>query len=364
MLHADLPLDVLADGLAGDSHQAQVDEVLLGQFIEDCRKTAVSVEIEHMIRACRCQVAQVRDLGAVFIEYMQVDRAARLFRDGQQVQDGVRRAAERHVAGECVADRFFVDDVEDADVLLDHFHDLHTGLFGETDTAAHDSRDGPVARERDADGFAQAVHAVGGVHAGAAAAAGADVLFERAQPFIVDDARFMGTDRLEHLGQARFFAFHQTGQHRAAGADDGGQIDADGADQLPGNDLVAVGHEHEAVEHVAHRHGLDAVRNEFAARQRVLHAFVAHRDAVTDTDRREFDRGAAGHADAGLDGFCDLVEVGMARDDLAVRVDHADQRTLQFLFGVPHGVEQAAHRRAFRAFGDAVTSHGFGILSH
>ena len=79
---AGLAFDVLTDGLAGDGHQAEINEVLLGQFIENCRQTAVSVEVEHMIRACRCQVAQVRDLGAVFIEYMQVDRAARLFRDG------------------------------------------------------------------------------------------------------------------------------------------------------------------------------------------------------------------------------------------------------------------------------------------
>ena len=51
---------------------------------------------------------------------------------------------------------------------------------------------------------------------------------------------------------------------------------------------------------------LDGVGDDLAARQRVAHPLVVHRDAVADADGGELERRAAGHADARLDGVGDV----------------------------------------------------------
>ena len=62
---------------------------------------------------------------------------------------------------------------------------------------------------------------------------------------------------------------------------------------MPGDDLVAVGDADHAVEAVGRDHGLDAVGDQLARGQRVLHADVAHGDAVVDADGVELERHAA-----------------------------------------------------------------------
>ena len=119
-----------------------------------------------------------------------------------------------------------------------------------------------------------------------------------------------------------------------------------------GNDLVAVGHEHEGIELVGHGHGFNAVGNEFAAGEGILHAYVAHGDAVAHADGRHEDGSTARHADAVLHGLGDLVEVGVAGHDLAMGADHTDERAVEFFLGVTHGVEKTAVRGAFHALSD------------
>ena len=76
--------------------------------------------------------------------------------------------------------------------------------------------------------------------------------------------------------------------------------------------------------------------------QGVLHADVAHGDAVAHGDGGELHRRAAGGADARLDGLGDLVQVHVAGDDLVVGAHHADEGALQLLLGVAQGVEQGS----------------------
>ena len=81
------------------------------------------------------------------------------------MQDGIGGAAQRHIAGQCVADGALVDDLAGGDALVDHVHDGHTGVLGQLQALGVDCRDGAVARQGNADGLAQAVHAVGVDHA-------------------------------------------------------------------------------------------------------------------------------------------------------------------------------------------------------
>ena len=87
-------------------------------------------------------------------------------------------------------------------------------------------------------------------------------------------------------------------------------------------------------------HRFRRIRNEFPRNKGILHALMAHRDPVADGDRREFNRGAARETDARLDGFCDFIQVHVAWDDFVVGIDHADERTFQFFFGIAQRIEQ------------------------
>ena len=84
-----------------------------------------------------------------------------LVSDGQQVQHGVGGAAQSHIAGQSVADGTLVDDLAGRDAALDQIHDGHTGVLAQLQTFGVDRRDGAVAGQGNADGLAQAVHAVG-----------------------------------------------------------------------------------------------------------------------------------------------------------------------------------------------------------
>ena len=124
---------------------------------------------------------------------------------------------------------------------------------------------------------------------------------------------------------------------------------------MPGT--IAVRHQHQTVQLMSHQHGLHAVADELAGSEAVLHAHMAHGDAVADADGRDEDGGAACHLDACLDGVGDLIQIHVAGDDLTVGTHHTDEGAVQLFRGVAQGVKQASVGRALRAFGHVVTSH-------
>ena len=320
---------------------------------------AGGIQVRHVGGACRSQMAEVRGAGTDLIEELQVHRHACLIGNGQQVEDGVGGAAQSHIAGQCIADGALVDDLAGRDALFDHLHNGHAGVLGQLQALGVDGRDGAVAGQRNADGLAQTVHAVGSVHTRAGAAAGAAVAGAVFQLFVVDEACFIGTHRLEHLGEADLLAAVGTGQHGAAGADHRRHIHADGCHDHAGHDLITVGHQHKAVQLMGHGHGLHAVADELAGSQRIFHAHMAHGDTVAHADGRDQDGGAACHLDACLNGVGHLIQVHVAGHDLTVGAHHADEGALQLFRGVAQCIEQAAVGRALRALGHVVASHGF-----
>ena len=153
-----------------------------------------------------------------------------------------------------------------------------------------------------------------------------------------------------------------TGQHGAAGDKDGGDIDAGGGHEQAGHVFIAVGDHNQAVELVGHGHGLGGVGDQVAGDQGIFHAHMAHGDAVAYGDGGELHGGAAGGADAGFDGFGDLVQIHVAGNDFVIGADHADQRALQLFLGVSQSVEQGAVWGGRNAFFDYVTAHDECLL--
>ncbi len=103
-----------------------------------------------------------------------------------------------------------------------------------------------------------------------------------------------------------------------------------------------------------------AVGDQLAAGQRVLHARVAHGDAVVDADRVEHERHAAGLAHALLDVLPDLVQVDVAGDDVDVAVADGDERLAEVVLADAGGAEQASMGGSGVAQLDSVGSHKTG----
>ena len=289
-----------------------------------------------------------------FVGHVEGQLDAALVGDGGQVEHGVGRAAQGHVDGLGVVEGGAGHDVPGPDVLFHQLHDLHARVLGQAQPGGIDGGDGAVAPQGHADGLGEAVHGVGGVHAGAGAAGGAGGVLIFLHARLVQLSGVVSAHGLEHVGQAGAAAVVQgTGQHGAAGAEDGGDVHPGGGHEQAGHILVAVGDHHQTVELVGHGHGLGGVGDEVPGDQGILHAHVAHGDAVAHGDGG----GAAGGADAGLHGLGDLVQVHVAGDDLVIGADHADQGALQLLLGIAQGIEQGAVGGGGDAFFHNVRTH-------
>ena len=107
-------------------------------------------------------------------------------------------------------------------------------MLGQTEPGGPHGGDGAVAPQPHADGLGEAVHGVGGVHAGAGAAGGAGVVFILLQAGLVQLAGVVGAHRLEHVAQTGAAAvIHSARHHGAAGEDLVGVLGvAAGVDQV------------------------------------------------------------------------------------------------------------------------------------
>ena len=231
------------------------------------------------------------------------------------------------------------------------------------DACRGDRRGRAVARQRHADGLGQAVHRVCGVHTCARAAARAGIALCFVEGRLVHHAGLVCADRLEGLGQGYLLAAEMACEHRTAGNQNGRDVQACRCHQHTGHDLIAVRDKNQTVQLMRLRKGLYAVRDQLAARQRIFHADVAHRDAVAYANGRNEYRRTSRHANACLDCVRDLVEVDVTRDDFGIRRNHADDRLLHFLVGHTAGTQQRTVRHTLGTCGDVITSsHGDFLL--
>ena len=87
--------EVLGHRLAGHRHDVTVEQARVEQELEHDRHPADAVEVAHVELAARLHVGDVRHSVGDAIEVVEVDRHPRLVGDGEQMQDRVRRSAER-----------------------------------------------------------------------------------------------------------------------------------------------------------------------------------------------------------------------------------------------------------------------------
>ena len=350
VLHA---LQVFGNRLSRAGDQGGIQKVLFRQLLHDGVDAARALQVLHVGIPGGGQVAEVGGPAGNLIGHVQVQRNAALVGDGGEVEHGVGGAAQGHVHGFGVVEGRFGHDIPGADVLFHQLHDLHARVLGQPQPGGPDGGDGAVAPEGHTDGLGEAVHGVGGVHAGAGAAGGAGVVLIILHPRFIQLPGVVAAYGLKHVAQAGAPPVVQPSrQHGAAGDKNGGNVQPGGGHEKAGDVLIAVGNHHQPVKLVGNGHGLGGVGDEVPGDKGVLHAHVAHGDAVAHGDGGELHGRASGGPDASLDGFGNLVQVHVAGDDLIIGADHADERAFQLLLGVAQGVKQRTVGSPFDTLGD------------
>ena len=349
--------DILAQRLAGNSQHGGIQQLQLGKFLQHGVHAAGFVQVFHISGAGGGQMAQVGGLGADGIGDIQIQLDAALIGDGRQMQHAVGGAAQGHVGGEGIAEGSLGHNVAGTDVLLHQLHHLHTGVFRQLDAGRVNGGDGTVALQTHAQNLGEAVHGVGGIHAGAAAAGGASAFFADGELGGIDLAGIKLAYRLKHAGQAGLFAVDAAGQHGTAADDNGGDIHTGGSHQQAGHVFIAVGHHYHAVKAVGQQHGFGRVSDQVTGDKAVFHALMTHGNAVTDGDGGEYDGRAAGHSYAQLNGIHDFIQIHMAGNDLVIGADHSDQGALLLFGSEAQGMIQAPVRCVLGAVDNGIFDH-------
>ena len=315
---------------AADSQAIGIDHTALGQLFHHCGNTAHIVQIRNKHGGGRIQLADLGGLSAVSVQPGQVNIMACRMGNGRQMQNGVGGAADGHICAHGVLNGFLRNNIRGLNVLFQQIHYPLTGLFRQAQTSAHYSRNGTGAGQGHADGLRQAVHGIGGIHTGAAAAGGAGGIGTALQNLVAHFAHCIGAHILKLLGQADTPAGDGAlaGQHGAAADEDTGQVQSAGSQQHTGHDLVTIRDKHNGIQRVRGEHHLNAVSNQLTGAQRILHTLVIHGDTVANADGVKFKRHAAGVADTRLHLLGDLVQVHVAGNVVALGVHHGNERPL------------------------------------
>ncbi len=365
-------LDGVAQRAAVHVAAGQVQQIGARQFTQDAQDATGAVHVfDVVLVGGGRRLAQARHLARDAVDIGHGEVHTGFLRRGQQVQHGVGRTAHRHVQRHRVLERALGGDVarQDGFVFFDvvaaaQVNDQAAGLFEQPLAPGVRGDDGAVARQRQADGFGQAVHRVGSEHAGTGAAGRAGAAFD----FGDFRVRHVGIGGLDHgvdqvdlgddlavggrLDLARF--------HRAAGHEHDRDVQAHRGHQHPRGDLVAVRDADHGVGAVRVDHVFHRVRDEFARRQRIQHAAVTHGDAVVHGDGVEFFGDAAGGFDFLGHQRAQVAQVHVAGDELRERVHHGDDRLAEVAVlhagGAPQGAG-AGHVAAVGRSAGAVVRH-------
>jgi len=172
------------------------------QFCKDGRDTTGVVDILHVPLTvavpCWGHFGEVGDAGGDVVEAGEWVVDTSFVGEGEDVKHGVRGAAHGDVECDGVVDGLGGDDVEERRVALEQLHERVGGGACELEAFWRRGWCAAIHGEGDAEGFAEAVHGVGGEHAGAAAAGWAGVRFELFETLWSDGAGGELADAFEY----------------------------------------------------------------------------------------------------------------------------------------------------------------------
>ena len=293
-----------------------------------------------VILRCRRDLAQARHLAgnAVDVGHLEIDVA--FLRRRQQMQDRIGRAAHRDVQRHRVFKCFARGDIARQGrriillvITFGEVNDQATGAQEQGLAVCMRGEDRAIAGQGQAQRFSEAIHGIRREHARARSASRASRAFDRSD-LLVRDRRVAcldhGIDQIELLDfflqagnidgrrfRLRMQRFDDLARfHRTARDEHDRDIQPHRRHQHARRDLVAIRDAHHRIGAMRIDHVFNGIGDQFARRQRVQHAAMAHGNAVIDGDRVEFLGHAAGRFDFTRDELTEVFQVDMAGNEL------------------------------------------------
>ena len=359
---------ILRQGFAGDGQAAAVQQTGVQQGLHHRLDAADGDQFGHEIFSARLEVGEDGDTPADGGEIIQGEFDAGAPGDGQQVEDGVGRAAQGNDDGDGVFKGAAGHNVRGPDALLEQGQDGRAGaaaiiLFGLGNGVL-----GGAVGQAHPQGLDGAGHGVGRVHAaartGAGNGAGLDLFQLGVVNFLVGvrPHRFKDGNNVQLAG----IAGDAAGQNGAAINKNRRTIQPRHRHHRPRHVFVATADGHKAVQAFAADHRFDGIGNDLAGDQGVFHPFRSHGNAVGNGDGVEDNGLAAGAVDALFGQAGQLINVGVAGRDHAPGGGDADLRLAEILLfesdGVKHGTAGGALRPVHHDGGMGARGRfGFGV---
>ena len=234
----------------------------------------------------------------------------------------IGRAADRRAGDDGVLERLAGEDVERLHVREHDLDRAHAGVVGDLRALLVRRRDRGAARQRQPERLGDRVHGRGGAH-GIAVADRGRRRRDRVDEFVVAD--LAGRKALAHRpfdgAGAGALALPPAVQHRPAGEHDRRDVDGRRRHDRGRRGLVAAGGEHHAVDRIAVQHLDQAEIGEVAIERRGRPLA-----GLLDRMHREFERDAAGRADAVAHALGQLEVVAVAGREVGAGLRDADDR--------------------------------------
>ena len=331
--------DLLAERPAGDRRRIAVDEV--AEAGEERAQPAGVVQILHQEAPAGADVADHRSGPRKPVEGAQVERHLGTAGERDEVDHGVRRAAEREHRGDRVLEGARAEQAARADSAPRELHGPSTAGGGHAAVIGVDRGDRRCAGERHPERVDGGRHRRRGAHRHAVPVRACDAVLELAPCALAQDAGLAVGPGAPHVrAAAEHLPPPVAAQHRPRGHEDGRQVERDRGHQERRRGLVAPAHQHRAVDRVAPQHLLRLDREQVAEHHR-----RGLLERLGERHHRHLDREAAGGEDAAAHGLGALAEVPVAAREIAPGVDDGDHRPPRELL---ERVAELLHPRAMR----------------
>ncbi len=154
-------------GFAGDGEAIAVEQAGVEQRLHERANAADGDERAHAVFAAGLEIRQHGHAFADAREVVNGQLHLRGVRDGDQVQHGIGRTAERDDDGDGIFKSFLREDVERLDALLQHVHDGRAGAAAIVHLGGRNGVLRGAVGQAHAERFNRAGHGVGGIHAAA-----------------------------------------------------------------------------------------------------------------------------------------------------------------------------------------------------
>ena len=350
-------LDVFPHSFSRGRDALAVEQAFSRQLGHEGLDAAGLVEILDVVRAAGRHGAEMGHLASDLIEEFDVEIHSRRMGDRGQVQGRVRRAAQGEIHGYGVFESLPRKNIPRLNVLFHEIHDSPAGILGQAVPGGVYGWNRAVAGKAYAEGFHHAVHGVGGEHARTGAAARAGGVFNLQKFLVGSFTDNVLADRFEDRVEIDLLAVEQSCQHGTAGYYDRRDIEPRRGHGHAGYYLVAIGHQHQAVEGMGPGHHFHRIHYQLPGRQGVLHAYMVHGDSVADPDGGELDGQPPRGVDTRLDRVHDPAQMDMAGYYLVIRVSHPYPGPLYLPIGIARRLHQGTVRGALGTFFRLIASH-------